>query len=161
MRTGIEPGSPVYGFQPQPENNKHDEFLLPSSPPPAHAKPASSVSSYSQSSAPPSFFFTQQPSQMMSPDAMLRAYAERQGAPPSSFTTPATGSPKPKGRKLSLRASIGAKLGRGDKEKEKKVIGYPMPITRAESTRGLHGYGAEYAIGEDEDIDGAYVGMAN
>jgi len=88
---------------------------------------------------------------------MLCIYVEQQVTPPSSFTTPTTGSPKPKGRKLSLQASIGIKLGHANGKKVMKVIGFLMLITWAESTRGLHGYGAEYAIGEGEDIDVAYV----
>lgn len=98
-------------------------------------------------------------SMAMSPDEMLRAYAERRGTPgpqsgastpissppPSSFSAlPGGGSPKSKGRKLSLRKSLAVlKQNTGpssarpitpSNEDKKSIISQPTPIADAFGT---------------------------
>ncbi|KAF8063160.1 hypothetical protein FPV67DRAFT_1672199 [Lyophyllum atratum] len=101
------------------------------------------------------------PSMALSPDDMLRAYAERKAAAaaasegaPSSY---AQSSPRVKGRKLSLRQSFGIKgLGGGGKlggervgspALDKGAISYPMPAPSSSSSAqgGMAGVGARSA----------------
>ncbi|KAG6906500.1 hypothetical protein DXG01_013660 [Tephrocybe rancida] len=142
MRTG----SPTH------QHHQTDEYLLPQHPAPAYTSslpsaysPASSgftISAYASPSTPS----TPPVVPVMSPDDLLRAYAVRKGtsspAPtsssPSSFASPA--SPKVKGRKLSIRASLGlhkkasnpamgiSNLTSPQFQTQEQVIGYPMPV---------------------------------
>jgi hypothetical protein len=131
------------------------------------------------------------PAGVMSPDEMLRAYAEGKAAAGGGggggmMSAGAGAVQKPKGRKMSLKGSFRGK--KGGEGRERVVIGYPMPaagpetpVYKAHATgyardsvtsgygAGMAGVGvgvgmagAAYAIGEDEeDTEDAYLGHAN
>ncbi|GLB42567.1 hypothetical protein LshimejAT787_1200160 [Lyophyllum shimeji] len=108
----------------------------------------------------------------MSPDEMLRAYAERKAAsgspaPPSAFSHSNPASPRVKGRKLSLRASFGIKglKGQGPERTQspaldKAAISYPMPAAPKSpaGAAGMAGVGARGMAGVGAGMAG--VGAA-
>ncbi|KAH0582208.1 hypothetical protein J132_04159 [Termitomyces sp. J132] len=161
-----------------------DDYLLPQPPPPTHASSFTSPHPMPSSPLPPSpntalsstsaftlSAYTGQPSTppVLSPDDMLRAYAVRKSSspapPPSSMPPQATGSPKPKGRKLSIRASLG--MMRRERTASPMAISSPVqstlvhtgsgPVTRVDveagAGAGMAGVGARYAVGGHENVD--------
>ncbi|KAF5376519.1 hypothetical protein D9615_008578 [Tricholomella constricta] len=154
MRTGLEPSTPTATSTSFPgSTSTQDEYLftpLPTPPAPIHPSPYS-PSSYAFNTTPAS---PATPGAALSPDDMLRAYAERKAAaaaassgPPSAFNTPA--SPKAgKGRKLSLRASFGIKGLKGVMDRERAVspshghgldkgaISHPLPAASPATPTG-------------------------
>ncbi|KAG6902924.1 hypothetical protein C0995_009315 [Termitomyces sp. Mi166 len=177
-----------------------EDYLLPHPPPPTHASSLPSVlppSPYTADSTASAFTlsaYTQQPTSppVMTPDDMLRAYAVRKsGAPPSSFSVPSStgsGSPKTKGRKLSIRASLGMIIrspslrASSPRAPSPMVISSPVPGTLVNNysmtqnpsltsagmagvgARNMGGGGPSYVVGDDDDdYESAYggVGRAN
>ncbi|KAG6875484.1 hypothetical protein C0993_008995 [Termitomyces sp. T159_Od127] len=121
-------------------SNMTDSYLLPQPPP-------VSLSAYTH----------QQEGQEMSPDAMLRAYAVRTPPPPSS-----SASPKVKGRKLSIRASLGlgfAAFGKRERERAQS----PMTGEAGMAGVGVRNVVAGGAAGGYQDkgdvYDSAYGGV--
>ncbi|KAG6843527.1 hypothetical protein H0H87_003470 [Tephrocybe sp. NHM501043] len=164
--TSSGPGNDQY-LLPQPPLPTHASSF-PSSPLPTATSPPQSaftVSAYAHPASPAS---PPPPVEAMSPDDMLRAYAVRSAAnsspaPPSAFaplsSAPSSNpvaSPKVKGRKLSIRASLGFAKKPSTPTIERVLspvsIGYPMhvapasplprPNTPSTSTGGMAGVGA-------------------
>ncbi|RDB21605.1 hypothetical protein Hypma_011209 [Hypsizygus marmoreus] len=199
MRTGSLKDSSSQQSDPNAQNQDDDYLFttLPVPPTPTYSKPSSPISPFApsytgatyaptttSSYAPSSPFSTSTSSTAvatpvaMSPDEMLRAYAERKAA--NSSPAP-TQTPKKGGRKMSIRASLGG--GNVKKEVPKIAISYPMPVATPTTGYGMAGVGAAgmagvgvgvglagatYAIGEDDEEDAyggvdesVYVGTAN
>lgn len=166
MRTGLEPSTPTSASH---QYASYDDYLLPPTPPaPTHAKLTPSPLSSPFGESPMSG------AAMMSPDDMLRAYAERQRSPPPVHSPPSSframdsassngGSPQKKGRKLSFRRGPFSKE-KDDKEK-RLMIGKPLPILvpsdSATSTNGSL-YSLQTRHGHDSaEGDETNVGVAN
>ncbi|KAG5634365.1 hypothetical protein H0H81_002238 [Sphagnurus paluster] len=196
MRTGLEPSTPSamttsFNVPAAPPTEEYLETALPAPPAPTHTSSFNSASPLSPISPPPASPFGSYayapsspstmapPSATLSPDDMLRAYAERKTANGSPAPSSYNSSPGPKGRKLSLRASFGlkkkssaAQLAHAERPAspmviDKGSIGYPVPASpapavtssgRAGVGAGMAGVGvgaglagAAYAIGEYEE----------
>ncbi|KAG6894264.1 hypothetical protein C0992_006843, partial [Termitomyces sp. T32_za158] len=130
-------------------SNITDTYLLPQAPAPSASAAHTPPSAFSHSA-----YTHQQDGQMMSPDAMLQAYAVR--APPSSHA----GETKVKGRKLSIRASLGRGLAAfGKRERETQS---PVMVQRGEA--GMAGVGVRNVVAatatyEEKGYESPYGGV--